>query len=234
LAKERNICDEEDFGQRSRNGVPALQTETLRSTSNAGKAHEDEHRGDRLNVFWRVFGGTILSIAALVFLTAYNNLSSTLSDLRKDINQQYESRGELVKKDDFNKRMTSVWEGVKDLRASNAASVGLSERAKILDQQQDRQMKAGDEDRKELQRKLEEWRKSGDEERKELRQKLEDQRKALEDERREFARKFEEQRKQLDDDRKELSRSLQMLAERLATVEGRQTAKPVGPLPAKD
>jgi hypothetical protein len=211
MAKERQGYDEEALTPRSRNGLAYLDAETLRSTDGATKKVDDEPRSERLHIFWRVFGGTLLSIAALVGLTVYNNLSGTLGDLRKEMNQQYESRGELVKKDELNQRSTTLWDSIKDLRAANASLVALSERAKLLDQQQERQMKAADEDRKELHRKLEEVRKQSD------------------DERREYGRKLDEQRKLFDEERKEMSRKLQMLAERLATVEGRQENKSAKP-----
>ena len=37
-----------------------------------------------MSLFWRVFGGTILSIVALAAVTLYNNLSNGISDLRAE------------------------------------------------------------------------------------------------------------------------------------------------------
>ena len=37
-------------------------------------------RTDKLPLFWQVFGGTILSIAALAFVTIYNNLTSNITE----------------------------------------------------------------------------------------------------------------------------------------------------------
>ena len=52
--------------------------------------------------FLRVFGGTLLSIAALVCITLYQQFTSTISELRNNLNNLNQSRGDLVKNDDFN------------------------------------------------------------------------------------------------------------------------------------
>ena len=55
-------------------------------------------------MFWRVFGGTILSIFALVAVTLYNNQTNTINELRSEVNRSNEARAELVKKEEFNSR----------------------------------------------------------------------------------------------------------------------------------
>jgi hypothetical protein len=74
---------------------------------------------ERISLFWRVFGGTILSIGALVAITLFNNLMSTITELRSEINKINDHRAELVKKDEFNTRMTSTWERVQALQTQN-------------------------------------------------------------------------------------------------------------------
>jgi hypothetical protein len=201
-----------------------LAAETLRRASNlAPDAAPPNKEEERISVFWRVFGGTLLSITALVIITVYNNFSGTLSDLRKDLNSQIETRADLLKKDEFNTRLTSVWNGLKDVQGGLGAVTALTERAKALEQQ----LKTGEDDRKELRRQLEQQRRAAEEERKDWCRKLDEQRKAGEDERRELARKLEEQRKGHEDERKELTREMQKLGERLAAVESRQAVKAV-------
>jgi chromosome segregation ATPase len=150
-------------------------------------------------LFWRVFGGTVLSIAALACVTAYQQLTGNINevrgdlghlstDLRKDMGRLGEAQADLVRKDEFNTRMKSVWDSLKELRAEGGAIAALRERGALVEQQ----LKAGDEERKELGRELQRLReaRAGDEE------------------------------------RRELLRELQALRERLAAMEGRQPAPP--------
>ena len=89
-------------------------------------------REDRLTLFWRVFGGTILSICALAAVTVYNNLSSGISELRTELTRTNnelrseiargnEARGDLTRKDEFNSRLTTVWDGIKTMQAQGVA-----------------------------------------------------------------------------------------------------------------
>ena len=92
---------------------------------------------EKMSLFWRVFGGTLLSIAALVAVTLFNNFSTSLSelrtevvkanearaaavnDLRADIARGADARAELVKKDEFNSRLTTNWTQLQTLQAQN-------------------------------------------------------------------------------------------------------------------
>jgi hypothetical protein len=217
LTRERQGYDDNDASFDGKNAASVLAAETLRRGAERPPASTDTAKGEeRISLFWRVFGGTILSIAALVVITVYNQFSSTLTDLRKEMNQLYENRAELLRKDEFNNRLTSVWNSMKELQTANQNLVALNERAKLVDQQLERQIKNADEDRKELCRRLEELRKAGEEERKEMHRKLEEQRTAF------------------DADRKELARQVQHLSERLASVEGRKAGKAAGPAAPQD
>src|SRR5437763_8513349 len=63
--------------------------ETMRSTANPSAAKPEEKTDDeKVSIFWRVFGGTILSIVALAAVTLYNNLSSGISDLRAELTRE--------------------------------------------------------------------------------------------------------------------------------------------------
>jgi vacuolar-type H+-ATPase subunit I/STV1 len=202
MSRERQVNDERPSG--SPNGAGVVEVETLRRAASAPHPQDDGKAEERISIFWRVFGGTILSIVALVVITVYNQFNSTLGDLRRDLNQQQEARGDLVKKEELNNRITSIWTSLREQKSVNTAVSALSERIKVLDQQLDRQVKLSEEERKEQVRKFDE------------------QRKAVEEERKEWSRKLEETRRVAEEERRDLSRKLQVLAERLAAVEGRQ------------
>ena len=86
----QNRFDQEFQGEKSErrdNELNLASLETSRSiTSSPVAAKTNEKRDEeRISLFWRVFGGTILSIVALIFITLYNNLANAVSDLRNDL-----------------------------------------------------------------------------------------------------------------------------------------------------
>lgn len=99
------------------NSDAVLQAGSLRSASEPTKETKPAEEG--ISIFWRVFGGAILSISALVVITMFNNLMNTLTDLRSEINKLNEHRAELVKKDEFNTRVNATWERVQALQTQN-------------------------------------------------------------------------------------------------------------------
>jgi chromosome segregation ATPase len=243
LVRERQAYEDKEGPLADRGDSTVLAAETLRNGSEHRAGAASPKGEERMSVFWRVFGGTLLSIAALVVITVYNQFNTTLTDLRKELNQLYENRAELLRKDEFSNRLNSVWNSLKELQGANQKLAALNERAKLLDQQLERQTKNADDDRKDLCRRLDEQRKAGEAERQEMQRKLEDQRKLAEAERGEHARqlqeqrrtaaeerkellaKLEEQRKVFSEDHKETARQLRQLGERLATVEARKAGK---------
>lgn len=84
----------------------------------APKAKSSDDTGG-ISVFWRVFGGTIISIVALVGITLYNSMNSQISELRTEIHKLNEARAELVKKDEFSTRVTSYWDRVQLMQTQN-------------------------------------------------------------------------------------------------------------------
>ena len=74
---------------------------------------------ERMHIFWRVFGGTIVSIVALAAITLFNNLTSSISELRAEITRLNEARAEMVKKDEFNTRLSTSYERIQTLLAQN-------------------------------------------------------------------------------------------------------------------
>jgi hypothetical protein len=165
-------------------------SEVLRDSVPVRAADKPEKAGsdERMPLFWRVFGGTILSIAALAAITVCQYFNSVLgglrgdmgrlndeirkemthldSDLRKDLGRLNEAQGTVVKLQDFNSRLKSVWDSIKELQTLSAAVSALKERDMLREQH--------------------------------LRE---------------------------ENERKELVRELQLLRERLATLEGKQAAK---------
>ena len=110
---------------------------------------------EKLSVFWRVFGGTLLSIGALVAVTLYNNITTTvaelrsavdranearstavndlraeiakaaevraaaINDLRTDMAKAAEARAELIRKDEVQSKVTTIYERIQALQAQN-------------------------------------------------------------------------------------------------------------------
>ena len=192
MAKERDAYEDRGDSE-DRSGQTLLASETLRNA-----AHRHIHRTDKakeeggISMFWRVFGGTIFSIVALVIITAYTQMTGNISDLRKELTQV---QADLLKKDEFNTRLTSLWNSIKELQAANTTLAALNERFKHIDQQMNNQSQSRDDERKELLRKVSEQRKTSEDERKELQRRID-----------------------------EVSQKVQSQAERLAALEGRQSS----------
>jgi chromosome segregation ATPase len=101
--------------------------ETARSATESSQKEKPKSE-ESLSVFWRVFGGTILSIAALVVITIYNNMSSSVNDLRNELSREREARAELVKKDEFNSRVTAQYERMRAIDAVKVELEGMKEK----------------------------------------------------------------------------------------------------------
>jgi chromosome segregation ATPase len=97
----------------------------------------------RLPTFWKVFGSTVLSISAMVVVTAYQSLSSNAAEvrgdvaalnneMRKEFGRLAESQGELVKKDECDSRLKSVWRDVGELKEDQKDVQALKERCAAL------------------------------------------------------------------------------------------------------
>jgi hypothetical protein len=182
--------------------------ETLRSAAAAAAGGGPARAEERISVFWRVFGGTLLSIVALVVVTVYQQFSSSLADLRGGLERLNESRADLVKAGDFNSRMTSVWTSVKDLQTAAAAATVVGQRVGLLEQQ----VKMHTDD---------------------MGNRLATLGAGLQDLRgqctaaasaKERVATLEQQLKASDAERKDQAQVLQQLRERIAALEGRQTA----------
>jgi DNA repair exonuclease SbcCD ATPase subunit len=103
--------------------------ETARSaTESSGKAAEAKPEEERVSMFWRLFGGTILSIVALVSITLYNNMSSSITELRAEVSREREERASLVKKDEYNARVTAQYERMRGIDSLKVELEGMKEK----------------------------------------------------------------------------------------------------------
>ncbi len=121
-------------------GATPVAEETLRSAALAGSEQAGLTKGEeRISAFWRIFGATFLSIAALVILTLCQHFNNCLNDLRgelghlnedlrKELSRLNEAHAEFLKKEEFSFRMKSVWDAMKELREGLASTAGLKER----------------------------------------------------------------------------------------------------------
>lgn len=196
---------------------PVLLAETLRNAANpssaadAPKAGGEEHGG----MFWRVLGGTVLSIAAMITVTLYQQITSSINDvrnsvaglntdLRKDMGQVIQAQGDMIRKNEFNGRLTSVWAGIKDAQTVQGTVTILKERSLVRDQQE-----KADADVREV-----------------MRKELEQATAAVAVLKEQMLRR--DQRDKDAQARSELLQEVQRLRERLATLEGRQgSATPI-------
>ncbi len=123
-----------------------LAAESLRTGDTPPKRKEAEKAEERISIFWRVFGGTILSITALSVISAYQSIGNNIHDLRTDIGRLRETSGEYIKKDEFNNRATSLWSGIEKAQAVGPTVTVLNNRTAALENQ----LVAADHERKEL------------------------------------------------------------------------------------
>jgi chromosome segregation ATPase len=162
----------------------------------------DKDEGVGISLFWRIFGGTLLSIAAMVGITLYQQVANQVNalrtdlgylntDLRKDLGRVTENYGELVKKEEVAGRTKSVWDAIKELRGDRTELAALKERCEVLLEM----LRAGERERRQLAREL---------------QKLREQRAGAEE-------------------RLALVREVQQLRERIARLQGRRAAQAVRP-----
>lgn len=95
----------------NRSSDPTVEIETLRTAATSTIAAEYPPRKtdeERMSLFWRVFGGTILSVAALISITLFNNVMSSITELRGEVSRLQEAKADAAKKDDLNTLRTQV------------------------------------------------------------------------------------------------------------------------------
>lgn len=119
--------DHEDESLDRTGEIVALETARSATESSSAKP-EPKKEEEHISLFWRVFGGTILSIVALVSITLYNNMSSSISELRSEVSREREARAELVKKDEYNARITAQYERMRGIDALKVELEGMKEK----------------------------------------------------------------------------------------------------------
>jgi hypothetical protein len=110
-----------------------LAAETLRDKRTAAEPTAPKGE-DRVTWFWRICGGTVLSVVALAVVTVYNQFNTALADLRSAVNQAVASQADLVQKEEFSGRLTSVWNSIKEAQGLRETVTALKERALVMDQ----------------------------------------------------------------------------------------------------
>jgi methyl-accepting chemotaxis protein len=216
MVPARNRQDDESFGLSDAQAT-ILRAETLRH--GADNRHVKSFKGEeKISLFWRLFGGTLLSIAALVCITIYQQFNAAMGEMRTNINRLTESRADLVSLNDFNTRVAGMWTNIKDLQSAASALSALKEHSLLLDQQ----VKAMQD---------------------QLNSRLQTMSASIKDldaplasaaALKERSVLLEQQVKAGDDERKDLCKELQSLRERLAVLEGRQAATATPTRGAKD
>ncbi|HEY2911595.1 MAG TPA: hypothetical protein VGI99_15190, partial [Gemmataceae bacterium] len=119
---------EEEYDQRANNEDRLAALETTRSASAPVPVRADKREEEKMSLFWRVFGGTILSIVALVFITLYNNLANGMGELRNDLSREREARASLARKDDIEARMKSQYDRLRAVEGFKADIEAIKER----------------------------------------------------------------------------------------------------------
>jgi hypothetical protein len=109
-------------------GLTEYETARSAAESSGAKPIEPKKDEEHVSMFWRIFGGTILSIVALVTITLYNNLTTSISDLRSEVSREREARAELIKKDEYNNRITAVYERMRGIDALKVELEGQKEK----------------------------------------------------------------------------------------------------------
>ncbi len=136
--------------------LPIL-TEVLRQSTESSKEKDDGKDEHQIPVFWRVLGGTVLSITSLIVMTAYQSLSGGIADLRTDLvhldtemrkefGRMGESQGELVPKEAFESRVQMIWTSVRELQGDRKELTALKERCQGLAGT----LKSGEEQRRQI------------------------------------------------------------------------------------
>ena len=215
--------DTDDLTDRS--GGAALAVETLRNTHNHVQPKE---KGDdeKVSVFWRIFGGTILSIVALAGITLYNNLTSNIAELRAEVSRLNEGKAEWAKKDDVQGLRTQL-----TMQTAYRGEIdSLKERASKARAESDslRKEVTAIEGVKEKLAALAPDCKAGLDETNKLRQELA-KNQAGDLSRQEFR---DTQMKKLDETLKELQKALSEAREKIARLEGQQSPMKPGVVPA--
>jgi chromosome segregation ATPase len=201
--------------------------EAMRAQMPLAEPHKPE---EKISLFWRVFGGTILSITALVTIQAYQAQANNIHELRSDQNRLRELASDFLKKDEFASRTNTLWNRVQDLQNLNASVTVMGTRLTAIESQ----AAQAEKDRKDTQAtimqlnglrdkvaQIDDHKKVTDQDHKEVLSIL-----AAMQSLRDKDTLLEKKLHDAESERKDLLREIQALRERLAKLEGQQQTPP--------
>ena len=90
------------MNKRSDTDVRANDTAEMQALHAAAAAPPAVKKSDdeKMHIFWRVFGGALLSVAAFAGFTLYNTLTNSIAELRSEVSRLNEVKAEAAKKED--------------------------------------------------------------------------------------------------------------------------------------
>jgi hypothetical protein len=221
-------------GDSSEQLFPVLASETARSSSMSSHqppALPAKNNDEKISLFWRVFGGTILSISALVVISAYQGLSNGIHDLRTDLAKANEARGDFVKKDEFATSKTKIWDHFQEMQKESAVVTAPIDPMKLRIDKLEIEYRNFETERREMTELRGTFKERLSQIELQLAQSKLTQKEvqALQQSVQGLQDKIafrEQQLKQSEDERKELNKELQGLRERLAKVEVTKESRP--------
>jgi len=192
---------------RSDSDSQILAVETLRGAGSKGAetaASGSEEKG--MPMIWRIFGGTLLSIAALVAITLYSQLSNRIDNLNDSTVKKFETVSDnLVKKQEFFDSRKGIWDNFQKMQ---------------------KEMVEGDRELRERCVRLEGQLKVAEEKARDSARETLTLRETLNSftPLKETAMRLDLQVRELREERARLAQDLQQVRERIASVEGRTSA----------
>lgn len=120
--------------------------EVMRQAGEAGgKPAEGEKKKeeDSIPLFWRVFGGTVLSVTTLIGITTYNGLNASMAEAkgdvsglatesRKEVTRLCEGQVQMLEKGELATQMSVAWRSLNELNEDHDALVVLREKCQSL------------------------------------------------------------------------------------------------------
>jgi septal ring factor EnvC (AmiA/AmiB activator) len=123
-------------------------SEALRASQTPASANNKNE--EKVSFFWRVFGGSLVSVFALVLLQAYQSLTGNIHELRSDQNRMREAAADFIKKDELSNRTTQLWNRLQELQNVSAQLSLTANKLGVVEQQ----LTTAESERKELVKEL--------------------------------------------------------------------------------
>lgn len=74
--------------------------QVLPATAAAASVVSKKSDDEKVHIFWRVFGGAIISVTAFAGFTLYNSLTTNIAELRAEVTRLNEAKVEAAKKEE--------------------------------------------------------------------------------------------------------------------------------------